>query len=207
MEKKMKKLDQISYTFLEAIGFNSWSDLILDTLVLRVKYIGLYLIGFLFTSVAYFFDAMIKNYTVFDGYINDYIYSPSKAIQLLFLTTLANLVLGFSNSRRKGNPADGYKFMKALVRFCIQVVFIYFLYSLSKLYPETSIDWVVHVLMIAFILSTFWSAWNNAQELGFVNDDVHALIIGILDIRQLVPALKNMKLKDKNKPDKGENGV
>lgn len=198
----MNFFKKISNLILESVGFESWSDLVLDTFAFRIKYIGLYFIGFFVTVFNYILETLSKHHKFLEIMVSDYIYNPPRAVELLFVITIANVVLGFSRARKFGQSADGEKFMKAFVRFTLQVVFIYFLFTLHKLYPEVVHVYMVHTLMIAFILSTFWSAWNNAYDLGFINEDVHEMIVNVLDIRKILPILKNFGDKSKNSKDK-----
>jgi hypothetical protein len=199
----MKLLKEFVSYISESLGFSSFSDLFRESLLLDGKYIKVHLFGFTVSASIMFINSLLYNYHLFVEHVNIHIYSPSKAIFLLFIITLVDVWLGTTKSmasRTIDGPKlpesiNGNKFVKSFFKFTVQVFFVSFLYNVSNLYGAFNSSWVVHSLMIAFITGTLISAWNNAYLIGFIDKEVHSWLLGIFDLKNLFKR-RNNKLDD-----------
>jgi hypothetical protein len=191
--------------FIESIGFDSVQDLFLDTFSFRIKFIGIYVIGVLLSVTIQFFEIISRYNMNLYAYIDLYVYSPAERIYLLLLITIVNFFLGIGKSRMNRIDIDGYKFAKAFIRFTIQVIFIAFLYNLSNTMAEFGLMFIVDVMAMVFILSTFWSAWNNARSLDLITEEQHQVVQSVFDIKNILSKFSvfdNLKSKNPKDPKK-----
>jgi hypothetical protein len=191
--QKIKTMFSFMNSLFHDFGFDSLSGFIKESLFLSPKYMNIYLFSFTASAMLTFFQGIISRYIVISEYFDINIYNPSKAIILLFIITIADIWLGTTKavSRilvtgiKEKEEIQGNKLIKSFSRFSVQVFFVSFLFNLSNLYGTLNVEWVVHSLMIAFIVGTFISAWNNAFVIGWLDKEVHGFILAIFDLKKV----------------------
>jgi hypothetical protein len=195
------------------MGFSSIGSFLKESLFFSPKYMNLYIFSFSISGIFTFLsESTTMHFTLLNEYISINVYNPSKAIKLLFAITLVDIWTGTTKSMsdslvtgaKEKQMVQGNKLVRSFLRFSIQVFFVGFLFNLSNLYSSLNVEWVVHSLMIAFIVGTFISAWNNAYLLGWLDKEVHGFILSIFDLKKIFNRV-NRKKQEENDRDINEN--
>lgn len=187
--KKIDIMFKKKIIILDSVGFDSMGDFLSNILV--SKYL-LVFSGIFVAAIGYV-----------DRFIEMNIYSPAKGIYILFLVTVFDILLGISVAI-KDKSFDSYRFNRAWIRLVVQIVIVGLL-NQSNIVWELVNDWMVNTLLLAFVLTTLWSAFKNANKLKWVQSETFLIlerILGIEDIfNKFVKGLFKNDLK-KNKKDK-----
>lgn len=173
---------------LDSVGFESISDFFSNILATK---------GVMAAS-----GIIVGILTYMDRFIELNIYSPSRAIYILFLSTIFDVMLGISVAVRD-NSFDAYKLNKALVRFIVQVVMIGLL-NQSNIVWEMVNDWMVSTLLLAFVLTTIWSSFKNAHKLGWIQPSTFIILQRILSIDDIFKKVIESIFKNEAKKKKGD---
>lgn len=177
---------------LEAVGFDSLNDFLTSVFALKYKAFSFYTYGFAFGMVMTFLKYISQGTAL-------YIYSPPKGIAILFGITALDFILGLSNSIT--NTKEGIKagkVSKSIVRFLTQVAFVAFMFHTNTVWPYFIQAWMVDTLLFVFVISTAWSAFQNARDLGLVTQEQFEIVESFVNVRSLIGKIVNRK--------KSENG-
>ena len=173
---------------LDSVGFDSVSDFFSNILATK---------GVMAAS-----GIIVGILTYMDRFIELNIYSPSRAIYILFFSTIFDILLGISVAVRD-KSFDAYKLNKAWVRLVVQITIIGLLNQSNMVWDLVN-DWMVGTLLLAFVLTTIWSAFKNANKLGWIQPSTFLILQRILSIddifRNIIESIfKNEEKKSKKK--------
>lgn len=184
-------------------GFNNTSSFFKETFLIDAKYIMMFVFGFIGSVIVSIWDFIVNHEGSVNQYVSEYVYNPSRAIGLLFIITIVDIWFGTTKARstklvncekKDQEIIQPNKFVKSFFRFTTQVFFVAFVHNISNLYSGLHISWVVDTLMIAFMLATAKSAWNNAYLLGWVEKEVYEIVEGFFDLKKILFKIKSKKI-------------
>lgn len=172
-------------TILSLIGFDNLKDFVGSVVVNK---------GVLFVG-----GAVAGLSVALDQFIAINIYSPSRGVYLLFLATILDIMLGVSVAVKE-STFQARKLSKAMIRLVVQICFVGLL-NQSYIVWDFVAHWMVSTLLLSFVLTTFWSAFKNAYELGWIQRDTYFMLEKLLSIDEVVNQFlkhlfKNTKKKD-----------
>lgn len=198
---KLSEIVSFFDTIFQEYGFDNTSSFFKETFLIDVKYIMMFVFGFVGSVIVSIWDFIVNHNVPFNQYISEYVYNPSRAITLLFIITIVDVWFGTTKARstklvnceKEQELIKPNKFVKSFFRFTTQVFFVAFVHNISNLYSGLHISWVVDTLMIAFMLATAKSAWNNAYLLGWIEQEVHDAVEGFFDLKKILFKIKSKK--------------
>lgn len=168
-----------------------------------------------FDSVADFFNNVFvnKSMLVFSGFlaallgtldifIEAHVYSPAKAIYVLFAATIFDIMLGISVAVRD-KKFDAYKLNRAWARLVTQIAIVALLHHTDLVWEMVN-DWMVNTLLLAFVLATIWSSFKNAYSLGWIQPATYLMLEKILSIQELFDGIVKKLFKQKVKENQKE---
>lgn len=182
-------IDSLSHDF----GFSSIGEFVKESLFFSSKYFSVYAFSFTVSGIFSFLKEYVPMISEISDYLEMNIYSPSRAIMLLFVITVADVWFGTTKAvsdhvvtgPKEKEMVQGNKLIRSFSRFSVQVFFVSFLFNLSNLYMALNVEWVVHALMLAFIIGTFISTWNNAYIIGWLDREVHGFVLSFFDLKKI----------------------
>lgn len=164
----------------KVIGYESFNDLISSVLSLKLKFGMLYVYGMVGS-------VLIWLYTVIDTGINNYVYSPSKAVWILAFASIGDFILGFSNSVFKKSEGVSWSRMnRAGIRFIVMLWFIGITYQMHLVFPVIIQKIFIEGLFIVFLLSIVYSSLENARDLDFITKSQFNLIDSFVNPKKFI---------------------
>lgn len=164
----------------KVIGYESFSDLISTVLSLKAKLGMLHIYGMI-ASVA------IWLFTEIDIGLNNYVYSPSKAVWILFFASVGDFVLGLSNSLfKKGEEVSWSRMNRAGIRFIVMLWFIGITYNMHLVFPEIIHKIFIQGLFVVFLLSIIYSSLENARDLDWITKAQFDLIDSFVNPKKFI---------------------
>lgn len=157
------------WIFFDSVGFESMHDFVNNLVSPKI-----------ILAIAGVLSAIMIS---IDQFIEASIFSPAKGIYILFFTTLFDIMLGISVAVKE-KRFDTYKLMRAWIRLVVQIIIIGLLHQ-SNMVWEMVNDWMVNTLLLAFVLTTLWSAFKNAYKLKWIQEDTYLILQRILSVDQI----------------------
>src|SRR5690606_10145058 len=110
-----------------------------------------------------------------------------------------DFILGISNSvMTKKTEFNSWRISRSAVRFVVQTIFVAILFNMSLIWSVFIQSWIVDSLLLIFILSTFWSAFENAKDLGLVTQEQFEMVESFVSIKKLILKFRNNKDNETN---------
>lgn len=170
---------------LHVMGYENLKDLLMTSLALKTKPIDFYSLGFIFAMFVSGF-AYVTNFT------ENYVYSPSAGIAILFVATAADFLVGLWHSLEvKKQPINSWRIPRTFARFIVQILFIGLLFKMSELWPWVVQYWIVTGLLIVFIITTIWSMVENARDLGLITKQQFEAIESFVNVGKLIKKIRS----------------
>lgn len=170
--------------FFEDLGFENLSDLITSTFAFKTKFLMLHVYGFTFSG-------LIALWVEITNQTESWIYKPFRGIGILLIATITDFILGASHSIEvKQERFSWQKIPRSAVRFAFQCLFIGLFFNMNMVWPLIIQFWIVDGLLIAFILTTAWSAFENAYNLKLVTKEQFETVQSVVNIKNLLNKFK-----------------
>ena len=177
---------------LHLLGFESINDFFGAVFALKYKVLSFYTYGFAIGGMVAFVRTISDSTAI-------YIYSPPAGIAILAIVSVFDFLLGISNSViNKKTDFNSWRISRSAVRFVVQTIFVAILFNMSLIWSIFIQSWIVDSLLLIFILSTFWSAFENAKDLGLVTKDQFETVEEFISIRKLIGKIRNKKDNETN---------
>ena len=157
------------WIFFDSFGFDSLSDFVHNLVSPKSILVIAGVTSAIMATVDHFIEASI--------------YSPARGIYILFFTTVFDIMLGISVAVKE-NRFDTYKLMRAWIRLVVQIIIIGLLNQSNMVWDMVN-DWMVNTLLLAFVLTTLWSAFKNAYKLRWIQEDTYLILQRILSVEQI----------------------
>jgi hypothetical protein len=177
---------------LNLLGFESINDLMVSVFALKTKVMTFYTYGFAIGGIVAFMRVISENTAV-------YVYSPPAGIAILGGVSLMDFALGVSNSIvSKRSDFNSWRIPRSVVRFIVQVAFVAIVFNMNLIWSIFIQSWMVDSLLLIFILSTLWSAMENARDVKIITQEQFELIESFVNIKKLIAKIKTRGNDDQN---------
>jgi len=177
---------------LNLLGFESINDLMISVFALKTKVLTFYTYGFAIGGIVAFMRVISENTAV-------YVYSPPAGIAILGGVSVLDFALGVSNSIvSKRADFNSWRIPRSVVRFIVQVAFVAIVFNMNLIWSIFIQSWMVDSLLLIFILSTLWSALENARDVRIITQDQFDMIEGFVNIKKLIAKIKSSGNDDQN---------
>jgi hypothetical protein len=191
----MDKLKNYLCMAIEAIGFESPNDFFTSVFALKHKVVTFYSYGFAFGMIMTMIKFISHNTAM-------YIYSPPAGIVILFGVSSFDFLLGLSNSITNTNIGiKAGRISRTIIRFVVQVIFVAILFNMNLVWPIFIQSWMVDTLLFVFVISTLWSAFQNARDLSWVTQEQFEMVESFISIKNLIPNFIKKKKENNGDPN------
>tara|TARA_R110001599_G_scaffold332511_1_gene547980 strand:- start:25443 stop:25922 length:480 start_codon:yes stop_codon:yes gene_type:complete len=132
-------------------------------------------------------------FLVMENVTETYIYAPPLAILILFILSVADMILGLSVAVSQKEGIEPRKLSRAMLRFFTQCFFTAMAFQLSIALPAYISSYMVDFLVMVFTITVFASGYKNAWLLKLITDDQYAVFESLFNVKKLINMFKKSK--------------